>query len=175
MAVTERQINPLRVLARTGGKVADMESVGHATDGNGLTAADAAALCAGVPDYCLKAALMKWAGAMDHWLPLERKLWMAAVDMSVAEKWKLIPELQGERMGVLRLLCRLAIAEHVRPQQFRTSADRRRYIGIKNDAWRRTWKTRYEVIYRVFDDWTMVVYRQIQRNQADDQLSERVA
>lgn len=168
-------INPLRVLAMVGAKASDMQSVGHATSGNRVTPSYAAALLAGIPDHCLHASMIKWAGAMGYWLPMERKLWMRAVDMSVAGKWRLIKELQGEKMGVLRGMARLAIAEHVRPQEFKTDADRRRYIGIEKDAWSRTWKVRYEAIYQIFDEWAAVAYRQIQRNQVDEGLSDAVS
>lgn len=67
----------------------DAAAVGRSTAEPENTAADAAATCAGIPEREYAAATLYW-GRDGHYIaPLMARLHLAAVDLSIAEGWKM--------------------------------------------------------------------------------------
>lgn len=159
-------MNPARLMAMTTARPVNMLSVGRATGVADINPSIAAGMCAGMPENCYQALRLKWADDWSQANVLEKKLWMAAVDLAIDEKWR-VPK--GKEL--LRKLAGMALYELVYPGKLREHQQRAAFIGMERMAYYKTWRCRYEQVYQILDGWAQEGYRHLQKQSISDSMN----
>ncbi|MCG8004680.1 MAG: hypothetical protein JAY88_14670 [Candidatus Thiodiazotropha lotti] len=161
-------MNPIRLIAKGTAQHINPASIGRATSGEGITAALAAGMCAGMPRDWWLAARLKWADDWSGIKDLELYLWISAVDIAIEKGWK-VPK--GREY--LRKMARLAIFEMAAPMQFKQEngidcdAGRAEFLGMDKSRYSRVWGERYEMVKRALDTMTSDAFQYLLQNSLD--------
>jgi hypothetical protein len=115
-----------------------------------------------MPPLIFKAVMYKWAGDESHREYLKYQLWIAAVDIAIAEGWK-IPK--GREY--LRKMAEIALNEVREPTPWKEDKKKADYMGVDKSAFYKVWRKRYESVYGVLDSWAQEGYRYVQRKNTE--------
>lgn len=168
------------ILAAQGPQMCNPTHVGRST-AMSLNGPDTAAgLCAGVPDVAWAAVRLVWAIDARDAAQLERLLYLAAVELSIANAWPQPP--RGSTR--IRRMVHIALLERANPRSIWVDGPRGKVnrawthglraelLGMLESSYVRRWAPCYEQVYRHLDEWVALASRRIRQNIAAGEIAE---
>lgn len=164
--------SPALIVARQGPALCDPTRVGRSTAAPECGPDTAAALCQGVDPLAWASARLAWGADARGLDALERALYLAAIDLAIAQRWPQPPK--GSTL--VRRLVHLALYEAANPGGFWWQDDvgrvrlswngetRARLLGMKANTYRKRWARCYEDVYHHLDAWMAQAARRIRAN-----------
>lgn len=140
-------MNPELIMTLQTVKSCDISSVGRSTKRH-LDPSIAAAICNGLGHkYYLAARLYYCRDLSGHQL-LEKELFEVAETIGYCENWKM-----KRNQGLVKKMIVLAIVEMYGVPFLNNDTQRAIFLGIDKANYSRTWKKRYDVLYKRLDSW----------------------
>ncbi|MCG7980286.1 MAG: hypothetical protein N0E58_19420 [Candidatus Thiodiazotropha endolucinida] len=126
----------------------NFRNAGKSTSEDGINPATAAAMCSGMPPLWWSAARLKWADDTSGIKMLYNELSRLANQLKDIEQWRIPKD-----RDYIDKFAMLALLEVTQPTKWKHDSHKADFIGMDKSVFYRTWKKRYEVIYRQVDDW----------------------
>lgn len=112
----------------------------------------------GMPSHWYYAMRMKYANDDLGWQYLTHELMIVGARMAYRGQWR-------NFKGKLRAMAELSLNEMRHPERFRPDSAwqiRCGWMGCHDSEWYRTWRGRYEQIYRELEEWPNRAFRYMQ-------------